>query len=193
MKSGLQLAKSRKNTARTGLTSYGRSAPRSRQHSHPGGSVGPNTASSGTGSPGRSIAPSLVMFSADKELTALIKKIAAAPWKIQRCEDPTIGREALSYPNVRLVIVDDAAVDEEARGWLLDRIRRFVPQALLIYIASTHTPNDEMRARRYSAQFYTAKPLDLDRTGRVIEAFIRTATERDAIIENKRAADRRSD
>jgi DNA-binding NtrC family response regulator len=133
------------------------------------------------------------MFSADKELTALIKKIAAAPWKIQRCEDPTIGREALSYPNVRLVIVDDAAVDEEARGWLLDRIRRFVPQALLIYIASTHTPNDEMRARRYSAQFYTAKPLDLDRTGRVIEAFIRTATERDAIIENKRAADPRSD
>jgi DNA-binding response OmpR family regulator len=121
-------------------------------------------------------APTLVLFSSDRELTALVKKTIKAPWKIEVCEDPAIGREALSRPSVRLVIVDDGAVDEEARGWLLDRIRKFVPHALLIYIASTHTENDERRARGYSAQYYTAKPLDADRTARVIESFVRTAS-----------------
>jgi DNA-binding response OmpR family regulator len=132
-------------------------------------------------------APTLVLFSADRELAALVKKIARAPWKIELCEDPAIGREALSRPSVRLVIVDDGAVDEEARGWLLDRIRKFVPQALLIYIASAHSEIDEKRARRYAAQYYTAKPLDLDRTSRVIESFIRAASERDGAAEASHA------
>ena len=121
-------------------------------------------------------APTLVLFSADKELTGLVRKSIKSPWKIELCEDPAIGREALSRPSVRLVIVDDGSVDEEARGWLLDRIRKFVPQALLIYIASSHSEADERRARSYAAQYYTAKPLDLDRTARVIEAFARTAS-----------------
>jgi DNA-binding response OmpR family regulator len=134
-------------------------------------------------SPGEEVtrvsAPTLVLFSADRELTALVRKTARVPWKIELCEDPAIGREALARPSVRLVIVDDGAVDEEARGWLLDRIRKFVPHALLIYIASAHSEIDEKRARRYAAQYYTAKPLDLDRTSRVIESFIRAASERD--------------
>src|SRR6202050_2054185 len=131
----------------------------------------------------RGSAPTLVLFSADRELTALVKKTARPPWKIELCEDPAIGREALSRPSVRLVIVDDGAVDEEARGWLLDRIRKFVPQALLIYIASAHSEIDEKRARRYAAQYYTAKPLDTGRPSRVIESFIRAASERDVPIE----------
>jgi len=126
-------------------------------------------------------APTLVLFSADKELTGLVRNSIKAPWRVELCEDPAIGREALSRPSVRLVIVDDGAVDEEARGWLLDRIRKFVPQALLIYIASSHTEADERRARSYSAQYYTAKPLDLDRTARVIESFARTASARDGL------------
>jgi DNA-binding response OmpR family regulator len=125
-------------------------------------------------------APTLVVFTADKALGALVKKTVGSPWKIEMCEDPAIGREALSRPTVRLVIVDDGAVDEEARGWLLDRIRKFVPHALLIYIASAHSEADERRARGYSAQYYTAKPLDLDRTARVIESFVRAATARDS-------------
>ena len=124
---------------------------------------------------GHLVAPTLLLFSADKELTRLVKNTVTAPWKIELIEDPAIGREALSRPSVRMVIVDDGAVDEEARGWLLDRIRKFVPQALLIYIAGAHTEADERRARGYSAQYYTAKPLDIDRTARVIESFVRTA------------------
>ena len=129
-----------------------------------------------TRKPARLPTPILVLFTSDKNLTTLVKKTVGAPWKIEVCEDPAIGREALSRPSVRLVIVDDGAVDEEARGWLLDRIRKFVPQALLIYIASSHSEADERRARGYSAQYYTAKPLDTDRTARVIESFVRTAS-----------------
>ena len=125
------------------------------------------------------VAPTLLLFSADKELTALVRNTVAAPWKIELIEDPAIGREALSRPSVRMVIVDDGAVDEEARGWLLDRIRKFVPQALLIYIASSHSEADERRARGYSAQYYTAKPLDSGRIARVIESFVRVAAGRD--------------
>jgi DNA-binding NtrC family response regulator len=132
-----------------------------------------------TAQPVRKPAHTLVLFSSDKELAALVRKIVKAPWKVELCEDPAIGREALARPSVRLVIVDDGAVDEEARGWLLDRIRKFVPQALLIYIASTHSEADERRARGYSAQYYTAKPLDTDRVARVIESFIRSASARD--------------
>lgn len=123
--------------------------------------------------------PKLVLFSADRELIAMVRKSVRAPWRIEVCEDPAIGREALSRPSVRVVIVDDGAVDEEARGWLLDRIRKFVPQALLIYIASSHSEVDERRARGYSAQYYTAKPLDATRTSRVIESFVHAATMRD--------------
>ena len=140
------------------------------------GARGIETAATPTSASVRLPAPTLVLFSSDKELTALVRKSVKAPWKIELCEDPAIGREALSRPSVRLVIVDDGAVDEEARGWLLDRIRKFVPHALLIYIASTHTEADERRARGYSAQYYTAKPLDADRTARVIESFVRTAS-----------------
>lgn len=124
------------------------------------------------------VSPTLVVFSADKQLIAMVRKTIKPPWKIELCEDPAIGREALSRPSVRLVIVDDGAVDEEARGWLLDRVRKFVPQALLIYIASSHSEADERRARGYSAQYYTAKPLDEMRTSRVIESFARTAAGR---------------
>jgi DNA-binding NtrC family response regulator len=124
-------------------------------------------------------APTVVVFSADKELTALAQRAAPEPWKVENCEDPAIGREALSRPNVKLVIVDDEVVREDARGWLLDRIHRFVPQALLIYVAASHSPADEKRARSYAAQYYTAKPIDAERTLRVVQSFLKAAAERD--------------
>ena len=127
-------------------------------------------------------APMVVVFSADRELTGLVEAAVQSPWKVEHCEDPGIGREALARPNIRLVILDDAAVQEEARGWLLDRIRRLVPQALLIYVANAHSAAEERRARAYAAQFYTAKPLDRDRIQRVIQSFARAATARDSEI-----------
>jgi len=132
----------------------------------------------------------VVIFSADRELTALTEGAVQSPWKVESWEDPGVGREALARPNIKLVIVDDAAVQEEARGWLLDRIRRLVPQALLIYVANAHSAAEERRARAYAAQFYTAKPLDRDRIQRVIESFVRAASARDLEIAQDKPARR---
>ena len=126
--------------------------------------------------------PVMVIFSSDPQLRDLAGSCAPAPWKIDHRNDPAGGREVLSQPNLRLVILDDEVVNEEARGWLLDRIHRFVPQAMLIYISSMHTPESERRARSYAAQYYTAKPLDMERTRRVLDGFAKLALERDANI-----------
>src|SRR5579862_7727092 len=72
----------------------------------------PATATDSRGVP----APTLLLISADKELASLVRKSVNEPWKIELCEDPAIGREVLSRPSVRMVIVDDGSVDEEARG-----------------------------------------------------------------------------
>ena len=53
---------------------------------------------------------------------------------------------------------------------------------MLIYISSMHTPESERRARSYAAQYYTAKPLDMERTRRVLDGFAKLALERDANI-----------
>jgi DNA-binding NtrC family response regulator len=121
--------------------------------------------------------PTAIVFSADDGLASLAQQAVTSGWKLELCRNAGTGREVLSQPNIRLVIVDDESVPEEARGWLLDRIRRFVPRALLIYIAGSHSPDDEKRARGYAAQYYTAKPLDTDRTLRVLQSFVRVAEE----------------
>lgn len=121
----------------------------------------------------------LAVFSRDGDLLALAERALPASWKLEHVEDLGLSREVLSRPKIELVIVDDESVDEESRGWLLDHIRRFAPYALLIYVAQSHSPEDERRARAYAAQYYTAKPLDPDRTLRVLESFLHTIAERD--------------
>lgn len=129
--------------------------------------VGPDSASQ--------TPPTAIVFTADEGISGLAEQAVPSGWKIELCRDAGVGREVLSHPNVRLVIVDDESIQEETRGWLLDRIRRFVPRALLIYIAGAHSPDDEKRARGYAAQYYTAKPVDMDRILRVLQSFVRVA------------------
>ncbi len=128
--------------------------------------------------------PTVVTFSRDQAVVGLVQGVLPAAWKLEQCSQIEVSRDLLSRPNVRVVIVDDETIEEDVRGWLLDRIRRYVPHALLIYVAGAHSVADEKRARSYAAQYYTAKPLDLDRTHRVLESFMRAAIERDARPEN---------
>ncbi len=102
---------------------------------------------------------------------------AAAPstWAIQNCTDPQEARGALARPGVRLVIMDDEAINESTRGWLLDRIHRYAPHALVIYVAASHDAESERRARASRVQYYTAKPLDQDRTLRVLKSFLNSS------------------
>jgi hypothetical protein len=70
------------------------------------------------------------------------------------------------------VVIDDAAIEEPTRGWLLDQVRRLAPSALVAYIASNHTPEIERRARSLGVQYYISRPVDRDRTIRVLHSFV---------------------
>ncbi len=121
----------------------------------------------------------MVVFSSDQHVVSLAERALPAGWRLESVDDAVVGREALSRPNIQLVIVDDESVEEDSKGWLLDHIRRLAPRALMFYIAGSHSPEGERRARAYAAQYYTAKPLDPDQILRVLQSFLHALAERD--------------
>lgn len=77
-------------------------------------------------------------------------------------------------PNVRLVILDDAAVQEHERSWLLGQIRRHFSGQPLIYVAASHSEEIEKLARTNGAQYYLARPFSEDRLVHVLRSFLDT-------------------
>jgi hypothetical protein len=117
-------------------------------------------------------ARTMVVFSVDKGVVELAAAAAPATWVIENCRDLHEAGALLMRSAVRLVILDDEAINESMRGWLLDRIHRYAPHALVMYIAASHHPDNERRARAWRVQYYTAKPLDTNRTLRVLSSFV---------------------
>lgn len=135
--------------------------------------------------------PTIAVFSSDPSLVGLVQEICPRAWQVESCQDPESGRDILLRPDIRMVVVDDEKIQEQLRGWLLDRVRKFAPQALLFYVAALHSEADERRARSYQAQYYTSKPLDTGRTLRVLESFLQVAGARDGIGGERLAATKR--
>jgi DNA-binding NtrC family response regulator len=127
------------------------------------------------GRPAVSERPTLLVFSADDAVGGLAAEAAAPTWQVEKCQDTRQAREALVRPAIRLIVVDDGDIEETARGWLLEQIRKYASCALVVYIASDHNPESERRARSYRVQYYTSKPLDHDRTLRVLQAFVKAS------------------
>jgi DNA-binding response OmpR family regulator len=80
---------------------------------------------------------------------------------------------SFALPNVRIVILDDQAVEEDDRSWLLTRIRKRLPDASLLYIARNQSDTNEKRARSNGAHYYASKPLSFGRFGYVLQSFLR--------------------
>ncbi len=131
-----------------------------------------------------SSSPTIAVFSSDPSLVSLVHEVCPRAWQVEPCRDPESGRDILSRPDIRMVVVDDEEIQEQLRGWLLDRVRKFAPQALLFYVAALHSEADEKRARSYQAQYYTSKPLDTGRTLRVLESFLQVASARDGAADS---------
>lgn len=113
----------------------------------------------------------MLIFSTDEWLIEIVKRGLEPVWVVDRCLDPTHAHARLSKPGIRIVVVDDAVIEETTRGWLLDQARRLVPQALIAYVASNHSPDVERRARSHRIQYYVAKPIDPDRIVTVLRSF----------------------
>lgn len=86
-----------------------------------------------------------------------------------------MNRKVLAQPNVRLIILDDQAVEENDRGWLLAQIRKYFPGPSLLYIAGSQSDGNEKRARTNGAHYYISKPLSLERFSYVLQSFLQAA------------------
>ncbi|HYB89619.1 MAG TPA: hypothetical protein VEC38_01100 [Candidatus Binataceae bacterium] len=114
----------------------------------------------------------MLVFSNDDAVQSLAAEAAVPPWSVERCTDVGESRSRLVKPGVRLVVVDDAAIEESTRGWVLEQIRKYAVRAMVVYIASDHSDQSERRARAFPVQYYTSKPLDHDRALRVLQSFV---------------------
>ncbi len=117
--------------------------------------------------------PTLLLLSADKSLVDLVNAVSGPDWKVSHHLNAHDRGDPLDHPNLKLVLLDDSAVEESERGWLLGQIRRHVPEASLLYITVQHSQENERRARANGALYYIAKPIQAPLFTQVLKAFLK--------------------
>jgi DNA-binding response OmpR family regulator len=118
------------------------------------------------------LTPRVLLLSDDEALADVVQGIVRRPWSLVRqAVDGTLS-EVFAQPTVRLVILDDQAVEENARGRVLEQIRKYFPGIFLLYVAGSQSEANEKRARTNGAHYYVSKPLSLERFGRVLHSFL---------------------
>ena len=115
-----------------------------------------------------------VTFSQDESIIGLLRDSLTDGWRIDQCSEPNEARIFLQKVNVGIVVIDDIAIEKPTCGWLLDQVHRWAPDALVAYIASAHTPEVERHVRSRGVQYYLSRPVDRERTVRVLHAFAAT-------------------
>jgi hypothetical protein len=113
----------------------------------------------------------IAVFTRDESVVKIIAEGVSDAWVIEKFADPHDGHAFLLKPDVKMVVIDDEALEESTRAWLLDQVRKHALHALVAYIAAIHSPETERQARAYSVQYYTSKPMDRERTLRVLHSF----------------------
>ena len=120
------------------------------------------------------VSPTVLLLSDDEALTDVVRRNVERPWSLVRHgTDKYVSREAFVQPNVRLVIFDDQAIEENDRGWMLAQIRKHFSAISLLYVAASQSDANEKRARTNGAHYYASKPLSLERFGYVVRSFLR--------------------
>jgi hypothetical protein len=112
-----------------------------------------------------------VVFSRDETVFTLIVDGLSDAWRTLQCVEASDARLYLRKTGVEIVVVDDDAVEETSRGWLLDQAHRWAPRALVAYIASNHSSEVELWARSRRVQYYLSRPVDRELAIRVLRSF----------------------
>jgi hypothetical protein len=113
-----------------------------------------------------------MVFSQDESIVGLVRDGLGDGWRIDLCSKPGEARVFPIKREVGIVVIDDAAIEDATRGWLLDQVHRWAPDALVAYIASAHAPEVERRVRSLGVQYYLSRPVDRERTLRVLRSFV---------------------
>lgn len=119
-----------------------------------------------------------VVFSRDDKILALIVDGLSDAWRTLRCVEASDARLYLRKTGVEIVIVDDDAIEQTNRGWLLDQARRWAPRALVAYIAANHSSEVERWVRSHRVQFYLSRPVDRELAIRVLRSFAQATRQR---------------
>lgn len=119
------------------------------------------------------LAPSLLLLSADEALKDFVTGVLQPPWTLAHHTGAFTSPEVFAWPNVRLAVFDDQGVEEDDRGTLLKQIGRYHPTAPLIYVAAAHSDANERRARTNGARYYTSKPILPEHFQCVLQSFLR--------------------
>jgi response regulator of citrate/malate metabolism len=115
----------------------------------------------------------LLLLSDDEGLAKLVLEIVKRPWRVVRHRaNRYLSHKTFALLNVRLVILDDQAVEENDRCWLLAQIRKHFSNAACLYVAGTHSENNERRSRTNGAHYYFSKPLAHERFEYVLQSFL---------------------
>jgi DNA-binding NarL/FixJ family response regulator len=117
---------------------------------------------------------SVLLLSLDLRLRDVVARAVGAA-AVYRCSGVGGAHNCLRQAVPSLVVIDDSAVDPTERGWLLEEVRRFAPGAFVVYVADRQDAELERQVRARGATYYTARPLDVDRLRRVLEALIERA------------------
>ena len=117
--------------------------------------------------------PTLLLLSDDEALAALVRGIVARPWVlVHHKSEGYLRHDGLPQQNVRLVILDDQAVEETDRGWMLAQIRKRLSGTPLLYVAASQSDANERRARTNGAHYYISKPVSVDQFRHVLKSFL---------------------
>jgi len=114
----------------------------------------------------------VLLLSNDEALTDFVVRIVKPPWRLVRRGARYMSPDIFTQPSVRLVILDDQAVEENDRSWLLAQIARHFSGTSLLYVAGSQSDGNEKRARANGAHYYASKPLSPVRFGHVLQSFL---------------------
>jgi DNA-binding response OmpR family regulator len=135
------------------------------------------------------LSPTLLLLSDDDRLADLVLGIVKWPWKVVRQgADGHMSHKIFAHPNVRLVILDDQAVEEKDRSWLLAQISKHFSGTSLLYVAGSQSDGNEKRARTNGAHYYASKPLSPERFGHVLQSFLQHSSSKDNRCIEERSA-----
>jgi len=117
----------------------------------------------------------LLVLSDDAALLNLVRGNVEHPWELVRQSAARyLGHFIPAPPNVRLVILDDQEIADSDHGRLLRRIGKHFSGHPLLYVASSHSDDNEKRARTNGAQYYVCKPLPHERFIYVLQSFLQS-------------------
>jgi DNA-binding NarL/FixJ family response regulator len=101
-----------------------------------------------------SVSGSCVVLSINLSLLRLIREAASEKLRVVVRGSGIPDRELLQRTKPKLVVFDDAVVDQSERLWVLMQIRRFAPNANVLYLTTEHTPDLERRVRAAGVAYY---------------------------------------